>query len=121
MLLEMYDWGYEARTLQVLFGLGLGLVFGIAAQITRFCLRRAVAGDTGERGTAAAVWITAFATALASFQVAQHFVYIDLVYVDFFCILCVYLVKNIYIIHITGLKCAFYCSDVYYKITNVHF
>ncbi|WP_394196206.1 YeeE/YedE thiosulfate transporter family protein [Litoreibacter albidus] len=73
MLLETYDWGLEARTLQLLFGLGLGLVFGVAAQITRFCLRRAVAGDRAERGPAAAIWLTAFATAIAAFQMAQAF------------------------------------------------
>ncbi|EPX79862.1 YeeE/YedE family protein [Litoreibacter arenae] len=73
MLLETYDWGLDARTLQLLFGLGLGLVFGVAAQISRFCLRRAVAGDSDDRGTAGAVWVTAFATAILAFQLAQFY------------------------------------------------
>lgn len=70
MLLENYDWGFDPRTLQLLFGLGLGLVFGAAAQISRFCLRRAVAGEGREKGPAAAVWLTAFATGILGFQVA---------------------------------------------------
>ena len=77
MLLETYDWGLDARTLQLLFGLGLGLVFGIAAQISRFCLRRAVAGPADEQGSAAAVWLTAFATAIVGFQVAGLLGYVD--------------------------------------------
>ena len=71
MLIEMYDWGLEPRSLQILFALALGLTFGVAAQISRFCLRRAVAGDPGERGTAGAVWATAFATAIIAFMIAQ--------------------------------------------------
>lgn len=70
MLLENLDWGLDARTLQLLFGLGLGVVFGVAAQISRFCLRRAVAGPAEEQGTAAAVWVTALAVAIAGFQIA---------------------------------------------------
>lgn len=77
MLLETYDWGLDARTLQLLFGLGLGLVFGVAAQISRFCLRRAIAGDSAERGPAGAVWLTAFATALLGFQIARSLGYVD--------------------------------------------
>ena len=76
MLLETYDWGLEARTLQLLFGLGLGLAFGVAAQITRFCLRRAVAGDPKDRGPAGAIWVTAFATAIAAFQLASVYGFI---------------------------------------------
>ncbi len=77
MLLETYDWGLEARTLQLLFGLGLGLVFGVAAQITRFCLRRAITGEATDRGTAGAIWVTAFATAITGFMVAATLGYID--------------------------------------------
>lgn len=71
MLLETLDLGLEARTLHLIAGLVLGLVFGIAAQISRFCLRRAVAGDAEERGSAAAVWVTGFATAILGFAIAQ--------------------------------------------------
>ena len=73
MLLELYDLGIETRSLHLIFGVIIGLVFGVAAQISRFCLRRAVAGDETERGTAGAVWITALATAVLSFQIAGSF------------------------------------------------
>ncbi|MEH6647393.1 YeeE/YedE family protein [Sulfitobacter sp.] len=78
MLLEQYDWGLDARTLQVLFALVLGVVLGAAAQITRFCLRRAVAGDLSERGPAGAIWMTALATAIVSFLIASGAGFVDL-------------------------------------------
>ena len=78
MLLERFDFGLDARTLQILFALALGLVFGIAAQISRFCLRRAIAAKPLERGQAAAVWMTALAAAIAGFQIAQIAGWIDL-------------------------------------------
>ncbi len=54
----------------VWFGVLLGLAFGVLAQITRFCLRRAVAGPVAERRPALAVWLTALAAAVAGTQVA---------------------------------------------------
>lgn len=78
MLLEIYEGSLDPRMLQVLFGLALGLVFGIAAQISRFCLRRSVSFDSSDRGQAGAVWVTAFAVALVGFQVAQSAGLIDL-------------------------------------------
>lgn len=78
MLLENYDGSLEPRMLQVLFGLGLGLVFGIAAQISRFCLRRSVSFDSADRGQAGAVWLTAFATALLAFQIAKTAGFIEM-------------------------------------------
>lgn len=78
MLLENWDTELDARTLQLLFGLGLGVVLGIAAQISRFCLRRALAGDRYERGEAAAVWFTAFATAIPAFQIAAALGYVNI-------------------------------------------
>ncbi|MDJ0640342.1 MAG: YeeE/YedE thiosulfate transporter family protein [Paracoccaceae bacterium] len=71
MLMETLDLGFEARTLHIFAGLLLGLVFGVAAQISRFCLRRAVAGDMAERNSAAAVWVTGFAAAVVGFAIAQ--------------------------------------------------
>lgn len=71
MLLETYDFGVEVRTLHLILGLLLGAIFGIAAQISKFCLRRAVAGDEGERGSAAAVWITGLAAAILGFEIAD--------------------------------------------------
>lgn len=71
MLLETLDWGFEPRTYHLIAGLVLGLVFGVAAQISRFCLRRAVAGDAGERGSAGAVWVSGLAAALIGFLAAN--------------------------------------------------
>ncbi len=78
MLLELFDWGLDARTLQVIFGVAIGVAFGIAAQASRFCLRRAVAGDQDARGTAGAVWIVALATAIIGFLLAATWGYVDL-------------------------------------------
>lgn len=78
MLLEQFDWGLEARTLQLLFALGLGIMLGVAAQITRFCLRRAVGGSASERAPAAAVWATAFAVAIVAFQIASAYGFIEI-------------------------------------------
>lgn len=75
MLLELYEFPFEARSLHLLLGLALGLIFGIAAQITRFCLRRSLVGDG--RAQAGAVWLTALATAIAAFALATAAGYID--------------------------------------------
>lgn len=77
MLLELYDFGLEPRTLHVLLGVALGAIFGIAAQISRFCLRRAVAGDAGERSSAAGVWLTGLAVAILATQGAAAAGYLD--------------------------------------------
>lgn len=65
MLLETYDFGLEVQNLHLILGALLGLVFGAAAQISRFCLRRAV--GTGD-GAAGAVWLTALGTAILGLQ-----------------------------------------------------
>ncbi len=78
MLFELYDLGLEARTLHLLAGLGLGLIFGSAAQMSRFCLRRAVAGPREERGSAGAVWLTGLATAILGFAAAAASRLVDL-------------------------------------------
>ncbi|WP_425090649.1 YeeE/YedE family protein [Tropicimonas sp. S265A] len=58
----------DPRQASALFGLVLGVVFGILAQRTRFCLRRAVAGAPEERRGAAGVWLTALAAAVIGTQ-----------------------------------------------------
>lgn len=78
MLFETYDIGVDVRTAHLVLGLILGLVFGVAAQISRFCLRRTIAGEDGERGAAAAVWVTGFATALVTFAVASALGFVSL-------------------------------------------
>ncbi|XDA97493.1 YeeE/YedE family protein [Sulfitobacter sp. LCG007] len=68
MLLESLDLGVEAPTVQLLLGLLLGLTFGIAAQWSRFCLRRAIAGEPAERRSAAGVWAAGFAVGILALQ-----------------------------------------------------
>lgn len=65
--------GFETlspRQAAVILGLLLGLAFGALAEVTRFCLRRAVAGDAGERRPALGVWLAALATAILGTQAA---------------------------------------------------
>jgi len=49
-------------------GIALGLAFGILAEITGFCFRRAVAGPTAERKAALGIWMAALATAILGTQ-----------------------------------------------------
>ncbi|WP_323777113.1 YeeE/YedE family protein [Leisingera sp.] len=63
--------GFEetsARDVSVLFALGTGILFGVLAQLTRFCFRRALVGD--DRRQAAGVWAMALAVAVLGTQAA---------------------------------------------------
>lgn len=71
MLLETYDIAMDPRSLHLIAGALLGLMFGIAAQVSRFCLRRAVAGAPNERASASVVWATALLVAALSFVGAR--------------------------------------------------
>ncbi len=71
MLFEVIETDIPARTLQIWAGLGLGIVFGIAAQSSRFCLRRAVAGEGGRDFAAVSVWLFALAVAVIGFAAAK--------------------------------------------------
>jgi uncharacterized membrane protein YedE/YeeE len=65
--------GFETLTpREAAIGLGLllGLLFGALAEVTRFCLRRAVAGEVGERAEAQGVWLAALAVAVVAVQAA---------------------------------------------------
>lgn len=66
--------GFETLTAPqaaVWFAVGLGIAFGALAQITRFCLRRALVGE--DRRQAAGVWLTALAVAVLGTQAAVAF------------------------------------------------
>ena len=52
----------------VWLGLFLGLAFGALAQLTRFCLRRALVGPVAERAAARGVWAMALAVAVIGTQ-----------------------------------------------------
>ena len=52
----------------VLFGAGLGLLFGAIALHIRFCFRRGLVGDMADRRAARGVWFTALAVAILGTQ-----------------------------------------------------
>ncbi|MCO6382526.1 YeeE/YedE thiosulfate transporter family protein [Oceanicola sp. 502str15] len=65
------SFGFEeltARQASVWLGLGIGVLFGVMAQISRFCFRRAVAGPLDERRSAAGVWAAALALSVLGTQ-----------------------------------------------------
>jgi len=73
------QFGFETLTAPqaaVWFALGLGVLFGILAAVTRFCLRRALVGE--DRREAAGVWLAALVTALLGTQAAVAFGVIDM-------------------------------------------
>ena len=68
MLIDLIDRTGDAAAL-ALAGLVIGLVFGIAAQHSRFCLRAAtVEVARGHLGPALAIWLLAFTAAVAAVQ-----------------------------------------------------
>lgn len=77
MLFELYDTEISPVFASVLLGGILGLVFGGAAQISRFCLRRGLVGTAGERVSALGVWLTALLVALVGTQLLVAAGYVD--------------------------------------------
>ncbi|MGH1354225.1 MAG: YeeE/YedE family protein [Thalassovita sp.] len=68
------SFGFENLTAPqaaVYFALAIGLAFGVLAQITKFCFRRAIVGD--DRKQAAGVWLAALAVAVLGTQGAVAF------------------------------------------------
>lgn len=59
---------FTVRQLAVALGLALGLVFGVLAERSAFCFRRALVGS--DRREAMAVWMTALAVAILGTQAA---------------------------------------------------
>jgi uncharacterized membrane protein YedE/YeeE len=65
------DLGFETlgpREASVIFGLVLGLAFGVLAERTGFCLRRGLVGPAAERPAALGLWALALAVAVAGTQ-----------------------------------------------------
>ncbi|MHC0053358.1 YeeE/YedE family protein [Actibacterium sp. D379-3] len=70
-ILNLVEWVGEART-AALFGLITGIVFGVAAQRSSFCLRAAtVEFARGRLGPRMSVWLLTFSTAVVWVQGAQ--------------------------------------------------
>lgn len=67
------SFGFETLTAPqaaIWFGLALGVAFGIMAEISKFCFRRAVAGAPEERKPALAVWLSGLIAAVIGVQLA---------------------------------------------------
>lgn len=63
--------GFETLTAPqaaLFLGLALGLIFGVLAEVTGFCFRRAVAGPAETRRPALGVWMIALAAAIIATQ-----------------------------------------------------
>ncbi|NVO23520.1 YeeE/YedE family protein [Donghicola mangrovi] len=56
------------REASIWLALAIGVVFGLLAEPTRFCFRRAVAGPAGERRSAAGLWLWALGIAVLGTQ-----------------------------------------------------
>lgn len=70
-LITVLEWIGEPQT-AALFGLATGLIFGVSAQRSAFCLRASVAEFAqGKLGSRMAVWLLAFSTALVWTQLAE--------------------------------------------------
>lgn len=65
------SFGFETltpRDASIILGLTIGLIFGVLAEATRFCLRRGLVGPSAERKPALALWAIALATAILGTQ-----------------------------------------------------
>ena len=70
-IVPLVEWLGEAQT-SLLFGLVTGIVFGVAAQRSRFCLRAATVEFARARmGQSMAVWLLTFSTAMVWVQGAR--------------------------------------------------
>ena len=77
MLFELYDIDISPVLASVVFGAVMGLVFGAAAQISRFCLRRGLVGRGQERSQALGVWLTALVVAVIGTQIVVSMGYVS--------------------------------------------
>lgn len=76
MLYSLFDIETGPVALSVVLGGLMGLLFGVAAQISRFCLRRGLVASS-DRSQALGVWLFALAVALVATQVANIMNWID--------------------------------------------
>ena len=73
MLTDLLAFEGDIRHLHVILGLCLGLVFGMSAQASGYCLRRVISGTLSQRASAGAVWVTSLAVAFIGMFVANFF------------------------------------------------
>lgn len=69
-MFETLNLGITPQDAALWVGAALGLCFGGLAQVTRFCLRRALIGTPGERAEARGVWAMALIVAVIGTQAA---------------------------------------------------
>jgi uncharacterized protein len=67
-MFETFGLDMTPKAASVWFGLGIGVIFGALAMLTRFCLRRALIGEASERAEARGVWALALAVAALGTQ-----------------------------------------------------
>ena len=67
-MFETLGLGVTPQVAALWFGAAIGLCFGALAQVTRFCLRRALVGPLAERADARAVWAMALVVAVIGTQ-----------------------------------------------------
>ena len=77
MLFETFETEISPIFASVLFGALLGLLFGAAAQVSRFCLRRGLVGGRVERSAALGVWLTALLAAIIGTQAIAGLGFVD--------------------------------------------
>lgn len=65
-----------AKQASVWFGLGLGVLFGILAEASRFCFRRGIV-QSPDRAQAQGIWLTGFAVAILATQLAVFLGWVD--------------------------------------------
>jgi uncharacterized protein len=65
--------GWTPMQASLVLGIALGMVYGAAAERSRFCLRRGLAGPAEERRPALGVWALALAVAVVGTQAAVAF------------------------------------------------
>lgn len=77
MLFETFDTEITPMLAAVVFGGLIGFLFGVAAQISRFCLRRGLVGGGSERASALGVWLTALLVAILGTQAVSWLGLVD--------------------------------------------
>ncbi|MEQ8824810.1 MAG: YeeE/YedE family protein [Filomicrobium sp.] len=69
--------GWTPVAASLVFGLGLGVLFGLLAQRSRFCLRRGLSGPVEERRSALSTWLMGLAVAVAGTAAGVHYGLVD--------------------------------------------
>ena len=68
---------WTPKEASVVVGVVLGLLFGVFAQRSKFCLRRGLVGEITERASALSTWLTALVVAILGTQALSFFGFVD--------------------------------------------